>query len=282
MTADDRVQNIESTEVSVPVPSGEIYTKLWSPRGSSRSVPVILFHDSIGCVELWRQFPHSLATRLHCPVLAYDRLGYGQSSARRDAPSAQFVTDEVERSLPAILKYLGIHKFIGFGHSVGGAMAVVAAARRHLLCQAVITESAQAIVEPQTLASIAEAKLRFANPDELAKVQKYHGEKARWVVDTWTDTWLSPEFRQWGLTADLPHVRCPLLAIHGDQDEYGSLAFPEVLSTTTGGPAEKLILHKCGHVPHREQETRVLDGAEAFLMRHRPVGQNDLNNKSSV
>jgi pimeloyl-ACP methyl ester carboxylesterase len=146
-------------------------------------------------------------------------------------------------------------------------MAVIAAARFPTLCRAVITESAQAFVEPRTLHSIAKAKVRFAAAEELAKLERYHGNKARWIVDAWTDTWLTAEFRDWSLLADLARVTCPLLAIHGDQDEYGSMAFPEALSSMTAGSAEKLILRECGHVPHREQEFSVLDAVAEFLGR---------------
>jgi pimeloyl-ACP methyl ester carboxylesterase len=165
------------------------------------------------------------------------------------------------------LRQLGIQQFIACGHSVGGSMAVSIAARFPQLCQAVITEAAQPFVEPQTLQSIASAKIKFSAPAELAKLARYHGDKARWVVDGWTDTWLSPEFRDWNLRAELRQVKCPLLAIHGDEDEYGSVAFPEVLSSLCGGPAEKRILQGCGHVPHREAERGFLDEVEGFLAR---------------
>lgn len=257
----------EIDECFVRVPDGTIYTKLWSPHGSKGSTPVILFHDSIGCVEMWRQFPDSLATRLGRLVVAYDRLGFGKSSSRRDLPSVRFVSQEAEIWFPVILRQLGVQQFIACGHSVGGSMAVSAAARFPQLCQAVITESAQPFVEPQTLRSIASAKIKFSAPAELAKLAQYHGDKARWVVDAWTDTWLSPEFHDWNLLAELRQVKCPLLAIHGDEDEYGSVAFPEVLSSMCGGPGEKRIIQGCGHVPHREAERSVLDGVEDFLAR---------------
>jgi pimeloyl-ACP methyl ester carboxylesterase len=252
----------------VRVPQGVIYTKYWKPQRSEASSPVILFHDSIGCVEMWHQFPEALAARLGRTVIAYDRLGFGRSSSRRDSPSVRFVFEEAEIWFPLILRQLQVRQFIAFGHSIGGGMAVAAAARLPDLCRAVITEAAQAFVEPQTLHSIATAKLRFGVPKELAKLERYHGEKARWVLSAWTDTWLSPEFRDWNLRSELPRVKCPLLAIHGDRDEYGSAAFPEALSSLCGGPAERVILAGCGHIPHRELEGRVLAVVEEFIARN--------------
>jgi pimeloyl-ACP methyl ester carboxylesterase len=144
-------------------------------------------------------------------------------------------------------------------------MAVVTAARFGERSRAVITEAAQAFVEEQTIQSIASAKLKFRDSGELAKLQRYHGSKARWVVDAWTDTWLNPQFRDWSLELELPTVRSPLLAIHGDADEYGSIEFPKTLSTKTGGSAQMLILEACGHVPHRERESEVLDAVANFV-----------------
>jgi pimeloyl-ACP methyl ester carboxylesterase len=258
---------IEVTEHSVRVPEGTIYAKLWTPKVFRALSPIILWHDSIGCVEMWRGFPDSLAARLGRPVLAYDRLGFGRSSSRRDMPSHRFVSQEAEIWVPLILSQLDLRQFIALGHSVGGSMAVVVAARLPELCQAVITESAQPYVEDQTLRSIAAAKVKFSVPAELAKLERYHRDKARWVVDAWTDTWLSREFRDWNIRAELAEMKCPLLAIHGEKDEYGSVAFPEVLSTLSGGPSEKLILPGCGHIPHREMELKVLEEIECFLAR---------------
>jgi pimeloyl-ACP methyl ester carboxylesterase len=199
------------------------------------------------------------------PVIAIDRLGFGRSSARLDQPSARFVTEEAEVFFPRLKKHLGLRDFAVLGHSVGGAMAVIIASKYPHECRAVITEAAQAFVEQKTLESIAVGKLRFALPQELAKLARYHGNKAGWVVRAWTDTWLSPEFADWNLRSELPKVKCPLLAIHGDRDEYGSVAFPDILSSMTSGYAEKMIVGDCGHVPHREQETLVLDKIERFL-----------------
>ena len=265
---------VDSDERFVDVPGGAVFTKSWGISTCRWKTPVILFHDSIGCVAMWRQFPQSLSAHLDRPVIAYDRLGFGKSSERRDILSANFVSEEAQFYLPVILRELGIQQFVAFGHSVGGAMAVVAAARVAGQCRAVITESAQAFVEARTLEAIEKAKLRFQDPQELLKLERYHGAKARWVVDAWTDTWLSAEFLRWSLEPDLRRVLSPLLAIHGDQDEYGSTAFPDALTSTTGGPAEKLIVWKCGHVPHREREDEVLNAVQEFL--DRSIGADEV------
>ena len=132
-------------------------------------------------------------------------------------------------------------------------------------CLAVVSESAQAFVEPRTLDGIRQAQAAFADPVRFGKLERVHGDKARWVLDAWTGVWLSPAFADWNLDAQLAEIHCPVLAIHGDRDEYGSVAFPRRIADCAGGPAEAMILPGCGHAPHREQADVVLDRVAAFL-----------------
>jgi pimeloyl-ACP methyl ester carboxylesterase len=131
-------------------------------------------------------------------------------------------------------------------------------------CRAVVSESAQAFVEPRTLDGIRQAQAAFADPARFVRLKRVHGDKARWVLDAWTQVWLSPAFAGWNLDEALARVRCPLLAIHGDRDEYGSPAFPRRIADGVGGPADLMILRDCGHVPHREQADAVLARVAGF------------------
>lgn len=144
-------------------------------------------------------------------------------------------------------------------------MAVLCAGRFPKECVAVIAESAQAFVEDRTLESISNAKKIFKDPEQFSKIEKYHDRKALWVLKAWTDVWLSKEFASWSLKDELPKVTCPLLAIHGSKDEYGSQKFPEMIAAMTRGHSEKLILPDCGHVPHKEMQEVVLAAVVQFL-----------------
>ena len=132
----------------------------------------------------------------------------------------------------------------------------------------VITEAAQAFVEARTLAGIRAAQADFADPTQFSRLSKWHGPRAAWVLAAWTDVWLSPAFVDWSLDACLSEVRCPVLALHGDCDEYGSAAFPARIVTGVGGPAQQQILEACGHVPHRERCDAVIALVAGFLERH--------------
>ena len=249
----------------VSVPSGRLFTRRWTPSTCQTDVPLVLFPDSLGCVALWRDFPDALATRLQRPVIAYDRLGFGRSDRREGVPTAAFVTEEATIYFPALAEELGLTRYALMGHSVGGGMALICAALNPDRCEAVITEAAQAFVEPKTTQGITEAKELFHDPQQFKRLAKYHGDHARWVLDAWTEVWLSAEFASWTLDPYLGSVVCPVLAIHGDKDEYGSLAFPEKIAGSVSGRAQMEILKACGHVPHREQKEAVLQLIERFL-----------------
>ena len=250
----------------IPAHDGyQIFVKTWDENTSSAKYPIILFHDSLGCTEMWRDFPEQLAKATGRKVISYDRLGFGQSSQRIQRPSMRFVNEEGEKIIPEIMKAFNLTKAVLFGHSVGGAMALASASVHPELCEAVISESAQAFVEDRTVSGILVAAKNFEDPNEFAKLKKYHGLKARWVLLAWVRRWLSFDFANWSLKEDLRGVKCPVLVIHGDKDEYGSVKFPEMICETLGSKAQKEILSDCGHVPHREKPTIVLEKVSDFL-----------------
>lgn len=256
------VIHIEESKISVP--GGEVYVKRWMPETASKQLPMILLHDSLGSVDLWRTFPSTLSEGLHRPVIAYDRLGFGKSDARTEIPSIFFVEEEATLYFPAIKAALGLEKYSLCGHSVGGGMSINIAARDPD-CQAVITMAAQPYLEELTTQGIRDALEMFKQPGQIARLERWHGDKGEWVLRAWTDTWLSPDFADWGLHAAIGKVTCPVLAIHGATDEYGSPAFPKFISEHVGGRGEMLLLEECGHMPHRERLDDVLTAIEVFL-----------------
>lgn len=254
----------------IPTAQGRIHARHW-PGGAAAegAAPIVLLHDSLGCVDLWRDFPANLARATGRAVIAYDRLGFGQSDPHPGRLRADFVGSEAEDAFAALADHYGLSRLIAFGHSVGGGMAVSIAAAFPQRCIGVITESAQEFVEDRTLEGIRAASEQFKDPAQLDRLKRYHGDKAQWVLDAWVKTWQSPEFANWNLDAALPRVTSPLLAIHGENDEYGSMLHPEKLVALAGGPAAILRLPGCGHVPHREREDAVLDAVRAFVDQRR-------------
>lgn len=259
--------DLETEPYWITTDQGRLYAQGWRAKGAAAPAlpPIILFHDSLGSVALWREFPGHLAQRTGRRVIAYDRLGFGRSDPYPGLLRSSFIRDEASAGLQPLRMRLGIERFVALGHSVGGCMAASAAAQCPGACSAVITESAQAFIEERTLVGIRTAKTMFAQPGQLERLQKYHGEKAAWVLKAWVDTWLSPGFRDWSLDDDLRRVRCPLLALHGENDEYGSAHHPHRIAELSGGPSEVEVFPHCGHVPHREIGEAVLGRIAAWL-----------------
>lgn len=251
-------------EFKIDVTGGKVYVKVWIPETTSTASPLILLHDSLGSVDLWKGFPSVLAENLSRCVIAYDRLGFGMSDSRVELPSMDFIAEEAVKYFPAIKEYLSIQHYIILGHSVGGSMAVNIASRDPD-CEAVITVSAQAFVEDITIKGIEDAKKAFEKPEQITRLEKWHGSKAKWVLHAWTDIWLSAEFANWSLQSSISNVCCPVLAIHGENDEYGSTAFPEYISRNAGGKSSMLLLKNCGHMPHKEKSREVICAVEEFL-----------------
>lgn len=255
-----------TTDVFVDVRGGRLFARTWGDWPPSHPhPPIVLFHDSLGSVELWRDFPSRLAVETGHPVVAYDRLGFGRSDPNPGVLDFGFVCEEARTSVPALRTALAIDRMILFGHSVGGAMAVVAGAEWPQATVAVITESAQAFVEDRTLAGVRDAKLAFEAPDQLERLARYHGAKAGWVLNSWTGTWLAPRFADWTLDDDLRGLRCPVLAMHGGRDEFGSRAHPERIARLAPMPTDVVVFEDCGHVPHREQPDLVMRTVRSFL-----------------
>lgn len=247
----------------VEVDGGQVFARQWQPLQPTALAPVLLLHDSLGAVEMWKQFPEQLCLASGRAVFAYDRLGFGRSSARLGLPGVGFVRDEGARVLPELCRALGLERAVLCGHSVGGGMAVeaaVAAPQRH---PALVTIAAQAFVEQSTRDGIIEAKRTFADPWVMQRLEAYHGDKARWVVDAWTRVWLSEAFADWNLDEALAHLQVPTLAIHGSRDEYGSPEHPRRIAAHAAGRVH--LLDGVGHVPHRECTDRLVQVVAEFL-----------------
>lgn len=258
-------QPITFQETWISSQTGRLFARVWSPEQPGTGAPIILLHDSLGCVELWRNFPAELCGATGRPVIAYDRLGFGRSDDNPGKLPLDFIAQEAESGFAALLRQLDIRRFILFGHSVGGGMAVNCAARSGDACVALITESAQAFVEDRTVQGLEQARELFRDAGQIERLKKYHGQKAQWVLDAWISTWLDPAFASWSLRPVLPSVTCPALAMHGIDDEYGSPRHPELIEQLAGGTVQLEIMDATRHVPHREKEAVVVAMVARFV-----------------
>lgn len=248
----------------LPTEYGDVFCRRWRTRNPHRT-PIVLMHDSLGCVDLWRDFPERLAVACERDVIAYDRLGFGRSAPHPGGWSNSFIRDEAEQYFPPVRDMLDIEHFIALGHSVGGIMAASLAAHHPRNCHALVTIAALAFVEDRTRHGIRQAQATFADPVQLERLSKHHGDKAKWILSAWIDTWLDESYADWTIEASAPGIACPLLAIHGMDDEYGSVAHPHRVAALGSDKVEKLLLEGCRHVPHRERPEVVVEAIGSFM-----------------
>lgn len=231
--------------------------------------PTIVFlHDSLGCIQLWRDFPLQLATATNCNFLVYDRQGYGASDPFGPEPRYSGYLEKEADFLDAFLAQLNIKQAILFGHSDGGSIAIIAAAKYPARIRAVTSEAAHLFVEEITLNCIRDAVTAYEQTALKRRLERYHGTKTDAVFWAWAGTWLNEAYRDWSIEHFVPRITCPVLVIQGVDDEFGSMRQVTAITDHTAGHAESMILENTGHNPHRETPELVLQRCVSFIEEH--------------
>ena len=238
----------------------------------SKSQPTLVFlHEALGSIGQWKDFPDALVAATGLPGLVYDRQGHGRSEPLAAPLTLPRPLDyhhrEAEQVLPALLDAAGIERAVLIGHSDGGTIALLAAAALPQRIAAVVSEAAHVFVEEISLQGIRDAYAAWQKGG-LKGLERYHGDKTSALVRAWAETWLDTAFRDWSTEAELAGVTCPLLAIQGVDDQYGSPEQVARICAGAAGPAEPLLLPDCGHEPHSEQRDWVLRAICDFLTEH--------------
>ncbi len=240
-----------------------IYSEYYQLNGER---PTLVFlHDSLGCVQLWRDFPQKLAEITQCNLFLYDRIGYGKSAAmetsERDINYLELEAD----ILGDLLKSENIKNAIFIGHSDGGSIALLAAAKYPENVKAVIVEAAHIFVETVTLEGIREAIQAYETTNLAERLAKYHGDKVDVLFEAWTETWTSEAYRNWNVESFLPHIVAPILFIQGEKDEYGTLLQVEKTLNQVKGKKEQFLIPQVGHTPHKECPDLILERMSQFV-----------------
>lgn len=227
--------------------------------------PLLVFlHEGLGSIEQWKDFPFKVQEKTGCDVLIYDRNGYGQSDPLKKKRGADYLHRAAMDELPKILNAIAPDReYIFWGHSDGGSIALLQA-NVNSKCLGVITEAAHVIVEDVTLAGIQPAIQAFEE-GKLAGLQKYHGDKTETIFYAWAHTWLAPSFADWDICDEIISVSCPILAIQGENDQYGSEEQLKLIKEYTKGSCEIKEITNCGHAPHVEQLDEVLALGVQFI-----------------
>jgi len=224
---------------------------------------LVFLHEGLGSILQWRDFPHQVAEATGCHALVYDRYGYGKSDVLKEKRvGPRFMHDAALKELPAVLKKFRIDNPVLIGHSDGGSIALIHAGRFPV--RGVVTMAAHVFVEAFGLKSIAELNRTFETSGLRERLGKYHKDPAK-TFHLWADAWLDPEFLKWNIEEFLPGIKCPVLAMQGAGDEYGTMAQLEAIKRQVGGPCELLKLRECGHAPFRDRPRKVLDAIAKFI-----------------
>lgn len=233
--------------------------------GPAARATLVLLHEGLGSVAMWRDFPSRLAHATSCSTVVYSRHGYGQSDPIEEPHGVRYMHDEALVVLPQLLDALCIDDPVLVGHSDGASIALIHAGARLRPLRAVVAMAPHVFVEDISITSIEAAKRAYETTDLRERLARYHAN-----VDSafrgWNDIWLHADFRDWNIEEFLPSIACPVLAIQGEDDEYGTME--QVRRIARAVPdVEVLALSDCRHSPHRDQTQAVLEAITRFLDR---------------
>jgi pimeloyl-ACP methyl ester carboxylesterase len=239
-------------------------TQWWGP-GPEAAATIVLLHEGLGCVALWRDFPEALTAATGCGVFAYSRFGYGGSDTVSLPRPMSYMHDEAVSVLPAVLDTAGVRRAVLIGHSDGGSIAAIhAGAVRDVRVLGVVLMAAHFFVEDLNIASIRTIKEHYEQGDLRARLRRYHRD-----VDVafrgWNEAWLDPRFRSFDITAEVARIRVPILALQGADDPYGSDEQLRVLERAARCSVETRLIEGARHSPHLEARDATMEAIVPFV-----------------
>jgi len=228
--------------------------------------PTLVFlHEGLGSIGMWRDFPGRVAHATGCNALVYSRYGYGNSEPLHEDRSVRYMHDEALVALPELLDKLRIERPILVGHSDGGSIALIHAGGVARPVSALVLMAPHVLVEDISVTSIAAAKVAYETTNLRDKLARYHADVDS-VFWGWNRIWLHPDFRAWNIEEYVPRIACPVLAIQGEDDEYGTMEQLRRIGAQVAD-AELVDLADCRHSPHRDQPEAVIEVITRFVDR---------------
>jgi pimeloyl-ACP methyl ester carboxylesterase len=243
-----------------------IEAKWWGP-GPDEAPTIVMLHEGLGCVALWRDVPAKLAKATGCGVLAYSRFGYGASATVTLPRPLAYMHDEAHQNLGRILDAAGVRRASLLGHSDGGSIAAIyAGGVQDFRLRGAILIAAHYFCDEFSVTAIQAAKTAYETTDLREKLARYHADvdNAFWG---WNGAWLDPAFRNWRIDDYIATIRIPLLLIQGSADEYGTLAQFDAVTNEAYCPVQTEIIDGAGHSPHLSHAGQTLPLIEAFIAR---------------
>jgi pimeloyl-ACP methyl ester carboxylesterase len=192
----------------------------WVGQGKATCV---FLHEGLGSRSMWRDFPARLCEALGMRGLVYSRPAYGKSTPRAAGErwNMDFMHRQAHEVLPALLDALGVREPIWlYGHSDGGSIALLFAARFPERVAGLIVAAPHIFVEDLSVSSIEQTRLAYLETDLRDKLARYHDDvdSAFWG---WNDIWLHPPFRDWSIEREIAAIAAPLLACRAGMTSTG-------------------------------------------------------------
>lgn len=242
---------------------GKRLETLWISAADPARPTIVMLHEGLGSIALWKDFPVAVTQHTGCSVFLYSRYGHGRSDRLAEKRTIDYLHQEAEIVLPALLAQEGIARPILFGHSDGASIALIYAGKFPDSPRALILEAPHVYVEELSVKSIAVTTNAYETTDLARKLGRYH-EHVEATFRGWSDIWLDPGFRQWNIERSLDSIRCPVLVIQGEDDEYGTIEQIKKIQARIPS-TQVLLLPGCGHSPHRDQREATLDRVAEFV-----------------
>ena len=222
--------------------------------------PLVLLHEGLGSVGLWRTFPKALRGRTGRRVVVFSRFGHGRSAPPPSPRTPAFFHEEALDVLPALLPQLDAGEPILVGHSDGASIALIHASRHEVTGLALLAP--HVFVEEVTLEAIRKTRRLYDEGDLRDRMRRHHDD-----VDAafrgWCHVWLDPAFRAWNLEGDAERVGAPMLLVQGADDPYGTLEQLDRIEARVAGPVRRIVVPG-GHSPHLEAAEETLAAIAAF------------------
>ena len=226
---------------------------------------LVLLHEGLGSVAMWKQVPEQLAQITGCGVLTYSRYGNGFSEQLKEPRAVSYMHDEALEALPDVLDAFDVRSAVLVGQSDGASIALIYAGEIGARLRGVVAEAPHVFVEDISVQSIAQAKVAFESTDLPQRLGRYHAD-VHSTFYGWNDIWLHPEFRSWNIQDSVRKIRVPILAIQGLDDEYGTMAqLDAIVEDARHARVDTLALANCGHAPHRDRPDLALPAIAAFV-----------------
>ena len=229
--------------------------------GDDRVPALVLLHEGLGSVRLWKDFPAALAEATGARVVAFSRFGHGDSDPPPRPRTPRFMHEEAREVLPAVLDALDIAEPVLVGHSDGASIALIHAAGHPV--RGVVAMAPHVFVEDMCLDGIRRTRAVYETGGLRVRMARHHRDPDA-AFYGWNDVWLDPAFPDWTIEDVLPDITCPLLLIQGEHDQYGTMAQLDAIESLANGPVERVHL-QCRHAPHLEAPGETLAATASFV-----------------